>query len=42
MLAAKQLEENLGALEVVDRLDPDVMERIEQVLQNKPEPPPVN
>ncbi len=37
---ASQLEENLAALDVVDRLTPEVMERIEGVLQNKPELPP--
>jgi aryl-alcohol dehydrogenase-like predicted oxidoreductase len=32
----EQLQENLGALDVVDKLTPDVMERIEGVLGNKP------
>ena len=31
------LEENLGALEVVSRLTDEHMERIEQILDNKPE-----
>lgn len=35
-----QLEENLGALEVVDRLDDAVMERIDGILDNKPDPLP--
>lgn len=32
----EQLQENLGALEIVPKLTPEVMERIEGVLQNKP------
>ena len=32
----EQLQENFGALEIVPKLTPDVMERIENVLQNKP------
>lgn len=32
----EQLEENLGALDVAPKLTPDVMERIEGILQNKP------
>ncbi len=36
----EQLHENLQALEVVDRLDDEVMERIEDILQNKPAPRP--
>ena len=36
---AGQLEENLAALELVDQLTGDVMERIEGVLQNKPDLP---
>jgi aryl-alcohol dehydrogenase-like predicted oxidoreductase len=32
----EQVHENMKALDVVDRLTPDVMERIEQVLGNKP------
>jgi len=35
----EQLEENLDALEVVDQLTPDVLERIEVVLANAPEGP---
>jgi voltage-dependent potassium channel beta subunit len=31
-----QLQENLKALEVAKRITPDVMERIEQIFQNKP------
>lgn len=34
----EQLEENLGAIDVVDRLTPEVMDRIEQILGNRPEP----
>lgn len=35
----QQVEENLGALEVLPRLQPDVIARIEQVLDNRPELP---
>lgn len=35
----EQLKENLGALEVLPLLTPEVMERIEQILQNKPVQP---
>jgi voltage-dependent potassium channel beta subunit len=34
-----QLDENLGALALVPRLTPEVMERIEGVLANRPAPP---
>ncbi|MBX7183415.1 MAG: aldo/keto reductase, partial [Bacteroidia bacterium] len=34
-----QLAETLQALEVVDQLTPEVMEKIELVLQNKPKAP---
>jgi voltage-dependent potassium channel beta subunit len=34
-----QLTENFGALEAVQKLTPEVMEKIEEVLQNKPQPP---
>jgi voltage-dependent potassium channel beta subunit len=33
----EQLYDNLKALEVVNKLSPDVMEKIEKILQNKPE-----
>ena len=33
-----QLEDNLQSLAVVDQLSDDLMERIEQILDNKPEP----
>lgn len=33
-----QVTENMKALEVVPKLTPDVMERIEEILQNKPQP----
>ena len=33
-----QVSENLGSLEVVGKLTPDIMERIEEILDNKPEP----
>lgn len=36
----EQLDENLGALELSERLDDEVLERIEGVLGNKPEPAP--
>jgi voltage-dependent potassium channel beta subunit len=34
----EQIVENMKALDVVDRLTPEVMERIEGILDNKPEP----
>lgn len=34
-----QVEENMQALEYVDKLTPEVMERLEGILDNKPEPP---
>jgi len=34
-----QLEENLGAIDVVDRLTDEVMERIEEIVGNRPVPP---
>jgi aryl-alcohol dehydrogenase-like predicted oxidoreductase len=34
----EQLIENLGAIDVLPRLTPDIMERIEKVLDNKPTP----
>lgn len=34
----KQVEENMGALDVAERLSPEVLERIEAILQNKPAP----
>lgn len=36
---ASQLEENLGALDVVPKLTADVLERIEEILGNRPELP---
>lgn len=35
-----QLEENLKALDMTDKLDAEVMEKIEVILDNKPVPPP--
>lgn len=35
-----QLQENFKALEAVKQLTPDVMEKIEDILKNKPEQPP--
>ncbi|RMD51935.1 MAG: voltage-dependent potassium channel subunit beta [Candidatus Thermofonsia bacterium] len=35
-----QVEDNMHALEVVDKLTDDVMEKIEEILDNKPEPMP--
>lgn len=37
---ASQLQENFKAFEGRDRLTPQVMEQIEQILKNKPAPPP--
>src|SRR6185437_6164510 len=34
-----QLQENLKALEIFPKLTPQVLERIEQIVQNKPKPP---
>jgi len=34
----EQVRENMRALEVVNKLTPEVMERIEAILENKPEP----
>jgi aryl-alcohol dehydrogenase-like predicted oxidoreductase len=36
----EQVVENMKAMEAVDRLSPEVMERIEAILQNKPAPEP--
>jgi voltage-dependent potassium channel beta subunit len=36
----EQLEENLGAMDVVSGLIPGVMERIEEILDNSPQPEP--
>jgi aryl-alcohol dehydrogenase-like predicted oxidoreductase len=36
---ASQLTENLAALDVLEKLDGGVLERIEAILGNKPEPP---
>jgi aryl-alcohol dehydrogenase-like predicted oxidoreductase len=35
----EQVVENMKALDVVDKLTPDVMDRIEEILDNKPEGP---
>jgi len=37
---SEQLEENLKAMDIVPRLVPDVMERIEEILDNAPQPEP--
>ncbi len=36
----EQVKQNMKAIEVVDQMTPDIMERIEEVLDNKPEPEP--
>lgn len=36
----EQVEQNMKAIDVVDQLTPDVMEKIEEILDNKPEPEP--
>jgi aryl-alcohol dehydrogenase-like predicted oxidoreductase len=36
---AEQVVENMKALDVADKLTPDVMARIEGILDNKPAPP---
>ena len=33
----EQLEDNLKALDIMDKLAPDVLQEIEDILQNKPE-----
>jgi voltage-dependent potassium channel beta subunit len=38
----EQVRENMKALEAVKKLTPEVMERIEGILENKPEPEPDN
>jgi hypothetical protein len=35
-----QVEDNLGALAVVEKLTPEIMEKIEQAMDTKPSPPP--
>lgn len=37
--SADQLRENLKAVEVLSKLTPQIMEKIEAILANKPEPP---
>jgi voltage-dependent potassium channel beta subunit len=37
---ASQVEENMKALEVVEQLDDEVMARLEEILDNQPEPQP--
>jgi voltage-dependent potassium channel beta subunit len=36
---ADQVKENTAALDVVEKITPDLIERIEQILENKPNPP---
>ena len=36
----EQVEENMKAIDVVERLTPDVLEKIEKIVDNKPEPEP--
>ena len=35
----EQLNDNLGALDLVDKLTPEIMDRIDHILDNKPAPP---
>lgn len=37
---AEQVDQNMKAIDVMDQMTPDIMERIEEVLDNKPEPEP--
>jgi aryl-alcohol dehydrogenase-like predicted oxidoreductase len=37
--SVKQLEENLGALDVLPKLTPDVLEKVKDILGNKPSGP---
>jgi len=34
---AEQVKQNMKTIDVVDKLTPDVMERIEEILDNKPD-----
>jgi len=34
----EQVEQNMKAIEIVDQMTPDIMDRIEEILDNKPEP----
>ena len=36
----EQVEDNLGAMAVVEKLTPEVLEKIEQAVGSKPEPHP--
>jgi voltage-dependent potassium channel beta subunit len=36
----EQVKENMGAMKVLERLTPDVLERIEEIVGNKPDPEP--
>ena len=36
----EQIEDNLGALAVVEKLTPEVLEKIEKAVSSKPEPLP--
>jgi len=36
----EQVKQNMKAIDVVDQMTPDIMERIEEILDNKPEPEP--
>lgn len=36
----EQVKQNMKAIEVVDEMTPDIMERVEEVLDNKPKPVP--
>jgi voltage-dependent potassium channel beta subunit len=36
----EQLEENLGAMDILSKLSPDVVDAIEGILENRPEPEP--
>jgi aryl-alcohol dehydrogenase-like predicted oxidoreductase len=35
-----QIDDNVGALKLVEKLTPEVMEEIEKILDNKPNPSP--
>jgi aryl-alcohol dehydrogenase-like predicted oxidoreductase len=37
---ADQVRENMKAAEVVEHLSPEILERIEEIVANKPEPEP--
>jgi aryl-alcohol dehydrogenase-like predicted oxidoreductase len=35
---SEQVRENMKAMDVVDKLSPEILDRIEEIVDNKPEP----